>query len=115
MFYTTRIGPTFRRTKPCDKTFCECSMIMKQLDTPGNSRPIILYDNTTGGQACAPLSNITSLAVAFASNSRLTDPRLTWPFSLSLALLLLVLSPTAPWTLLLTYLLLTDLTPFWSW
>src|SRR5271156_3381543 len=74
MSYTTRIGPTFRRTKPYDRTFYECSTIMKQLDTPENLRPIILYDNTTGGQACAPLSNITYLDVVFASNSRLTDP-----------------------------------------
>src|SRR5277367_4868662 len=93
MSYTTGIGPTFRRTKPYDRTFYECSMIMKQLDTPENLRPIILYDNTTGGQACAPLSNITSLYVVFASNSRLIDPRLTRLFTPSLALLPLVLSP----------------------
>src|SRR5271156_5572861 len=98
MSYTTKIGPTFRRTKPYDRTSYECSTTMKQLDTPGNSRPIILYDNTTGGQACAPLSSITSLAVAFASNSKLTDPRLTRPFSLSLALFPLVLLLIALWT-----------------
>src|SRR5271168_4742969 len=98
MSYTTRIGPTFRRTKPYDRTFYECSMIMKRQDTPENPQPIILYDNTTGGQACTPLSNIMSLGVALANSSRLTDPRLTRPFNPSLALLPLVLSPTAPWT-----------------
>src|SRR5277367_166668 len=98
MSYTTKIGPTFRRTKPYDRTFCECSTIMKQLDTPGNSQLIIRYDNTTGGQDCAPLSSTTYQVVASANNSRLTDPRLTRPFSLSPALILLVLSPTAPWT-----------------
>src|SRR5271154_1115150 len=98
MSCTTRIGPTFRRTRPYDRTFYECSTIMKQLDTPENSRPIILYDNTTGGQACAPLSNITSLVVVFASSSRLTDPRLTQLFSLSPALPPHVLSPIALWT-----------------
>src|SRR5277367_4876001 len=98
MSSTTRIRPTYRRTKPYDRTFYECSTIMKQLDTPGNSQPIILYDNTTGGQDCAPLSSTTCRVVASASSSRLTDPRLTRPFSLSPALLLLVLSPTAPWT-----------------
>src|SRR5277367_1902703 len=98
MSYTTGIGPTFRRTKPYDRTFYECSTIMKQLDTPGNLRPIILYDNITGGLDCTPLSSITYQDVVFANNSRLTHPQLTWPFNLSLALLLLVLSPTAQWT-----------------
>src|SRR5271168_3496335 len=98
MSFTTRIEPMFRRTRPYVRTFYECSMITKQLDTPGNSQPIILYDNITGGPDCAPLSSITSLAVAFANNSRLTDPRLTRPFSLSPALLPLVLLLIALWT-----------------
>src|SRR5277367_2575476 len=98
MSYTTGIGPTFRRTKPYDRTFYECSTIMKQLDTPENSRPIILYDNITGGQAYAPLSSITSLVVVFASSSRLTDPRPTRPSSLSPALPVLDLLPIALWT-----------------
>src|SRR5271156_912137 len=97
MSYTTRIEPTFRRTKPYDRTSYVFSTITKQLDTPENSRPIIQYDNTTGGQACAPLSNITSLDVVFASNSRLIDPRLTQLFNPSPALLPLVLSPIALW------------------
>src|SRR5277367_2531463 len=98
MSYTTEKGPMFRRTKPYDRTFYKCSTIMKQLDTPENLRPIILYDNITGGQDCAPLSSITYQDVAFANNSRLTAPRLTRPSSLSPVLLPLDLLPIALWT-----------------
>src|SRR5277367_584638 len=98
MSYIIKIGSTFRKTKLYAKTFYICFTIMKQQDTLGNSQPIMPCDNITGGPECAPLSSTTYLAVASANSSKSTAHRLTLPFTLSPALLPLVLLLTVLWT-----------------